>query len=171
MFSICSLTFPSIYKFSFKNEWIKKIEIRFLKIQLLEIHSLGKFLRLSGSSFLLQIPYYFLMFICLFACTGSSGSLVAPCELWVAACGIWFPDQGSNPGPLHRERVFLATRPPGKSQITYFICCLNDIKISTHLIFFFFLSIIDIQHYIGFKWQHNGLMFVNIAKWSPLKSS
>ena len=107
---------------------------------MLEIRSLGKFLRLSGSSFLLQITYYFLMFICLFACTGSSGSLVAPCELWVAACGIWFPDQGSNPGPLHWERVFLATGPPGKSQITYFICCLNDIKISTHLIFFFLFN-------------------------------
>lgn len=58
MFSICSLTFPSLYKFSLKNEWIKKIEIRFLKIQLLEIHSLGKFLRVSGSYFLLQITYY-----------------------------------------------------------------------------------------------------------------
>ena len=27
--------------------------------------------------------------------------LVEACEFLVAACGIWFPDQGSNPGPLH----------------------------------------------------------------------
>ena len=33
----------------------------------------------------------------------------------VAARGIWFPDQGSNPGPLHREHGVLATGPPGKS--------------------------------------------------------
>ena len=32
------------------------------------------------------------------------------------ACGIKFPDQGSNPGPLHWEHAVLATGPPGKSQ-------------------------------------------------------
>ena len=31
-------------------------------------------------------------------------------------CGILFPDQGSNPGPLHWEHGVLATGPPGKSQ-------------------------------------------------------
>ena len=38
-------------------------------------------------------------------------------QLWVlvAACGIWFPDQGSNPGPLHWELGALAPGPPGKS--------------------------------------------------------
>ena len=34
----------------------------------------------------------------------------------VAACGLWFPDQGSNLGPLHWEPWVLATGPPGKSQ-------------------------------------------------------
>ena len=29
------------------------------------------------------------------------GSLLAACEVLVVACGIWFPDQGSNLGPLH----------------------------------------------------------------------
>ena len=36
---------------------------------------------------------------------------------WVlrVACAINFPDQGSNPGPLHWEHGVLATRPPRKS--------------------------------------------------------
>ena len=42
-------------------------------------------------------------------------NLVAPCELLVAACGIYFPDQGSNLGPLHWEHRVLSTVPPGKS--------------------------------------------------------
>ena len=33
----------------------------------------------------------------------------------VVACRIQFPDQGSNPGPLHWDRGVLATRPPGMS--------------------------------------------------------
>ena len=37
-------------------------------------------------------------------------------ELLEAACRILFPDQGSNPGPLHWERGVLATRLTGKSQ-------------------------------------------------------
>ena len=31
----------------------------------------------------------------------SEGSLAVASALLVAACGIWFPDQGSNPGLLH----------------------------------------------------------------------
>ena len=31
------------------------------------------------------------------------------------ACGIQFPDQGSNPGPMHWEHRVLTTVPPGKS--------------------------------------------------------
>ena len=45
-----------------------------------------------------------------------SGSLVAAYKLLVIARGIWFPDQGSNLGPLHWEHGVLATRAPGKSQ-------------------------------------------------------
>ena len=39
------------------------------------------------------------------------------CLCWVsiAACGIWFPDQGLNGGPLHWEQRVLVTGPPGKS--------------------------------------------------------
>ena len=35
-------------------------------------------------------------------------------------CGIQFPDQGSNPGPLHQECGVLSTVPPGKSHIKLF---------------------------------------------------
>ena len=35
----------------------------------------------------------------------------------VASCGLWFPDQGSNPGPLHWELRGLATGPQGKSRL------------------------------------------------------
>ena len=49
-----------------------------------------------------------------------AGYLVAACEIFldvackllVSACGIQFPDQGSNPNPLHWESRFLATGPP-----------------------------------------------------------
>ena len=34
----------------------------------------------------------------------------------VAACGIWFPDQGSNLGPLHWAWAILVTGTLGKSQ-------------------------------------------------------
>ena len=46
------------------------------------------------------------------------------CSMWilpVAASGIWFPDQGSNPGPLHWEHRVLATGPPGKSLFYYLL--------------------------------------------------
>ena len=33
----------------------------------------------------------------------------------VAACGIYFLDQRSSPGPLHWEHGVLAAGPPGKS--------------------------------------------------------
>ena len=40
--------------------------------------------------------------------------LVVTRALLVVSCGIWFPDQGSNLGPLHWERGLLATGPAGK---------------------------------------------------------
>ena len=45
--------------------------------------------------------------------------LVAACELLVAAYGIKFPDQGSNPGPMHWECRVLASRLLGKSLTLY----------------------------------------------------
>ena len=44
----------------------------------------------------------------------------------VAECRIQFPDQGSNPGPLHWEHGVLTTGPPGKAP--FFI-----LLISTHM--------------------------------------
>ena len=35
-------------------------------------------------------------------------------SIFVVACGIEFPDQGLNPGPLHGEQRVLATGLPGK---------------------------------------------------------
>ena len=40
--------------------------------------------------------------------------------VFVAACGIQFPDQGSNPGLLHWECRVLAMGPPGKSLFSIF---------------------------------------------------
>ena len=47
--------------------------------------------------------------------------LIAACELLVAECG---PDQGSNPDTLHGEHGVLATGPPGKSQVFFFLICI-----------------------------------------------
>ena len=41
--------------------------------------------------------------------------LVVACKLLVEASGIQFPDQGSDPGPLHWKCRVLPTVPPGKS--------------------------------------------------------
>ena len=47
-------------------------------------------------------------------------------KLLVAACGIYFPDQGWNPGPLHWKCRVLATGPPGKSlhSLFFFNLCI-----------------------------------------------
>ena len=45
-----------------------------------------------------------------------AGSLVVACKFFVVACGIQFPDQGSNLGPLLWELEVLTPGPPGKSQ-------------------------------------------------------
>ena len=39
-------------------------------------------------------------------------ALVVDCELLVAVCGIYFPDQGSNPRPLHWELGVVTPEPP-----------------------------------------------------------
>ena len=46
-----------------------------------------------------------------------SVSLVAACELLIAAYGIQFPDWGSVADLLHWEHRVLATRSPGKSSV------------------------------------------------------
>ena len=41
------------------------------------------------------------------------------CWALAVACGIWFPDQGLNLGPLHWECSVLTTGPPEKSSTVY----------------------------------------------------
>ena len=59
------------------------------------------------------------------------------CGMWTQlqhACGIQFPNQGSNPGPLHWVHGVLPTGPPGKSlhsiiyQLCYFISLFSHVK-------------------------------------------
>ena len=58
----------------------------------------------------------FLYYVCLLG-SGHVGSLVGAQELLVTA---QFPDQGSNPDPVHWELSVLVTRPPGKLRYTMF---------------------------------------------------
>ena len=51
----------------------------------------------------------------IFSC-GMQDLLLWHVESLVVACGIQFPDKGSNPGPLNWECGVLATGPPGKPQ-------------------------------------------------------
>ena len=63
----------------------------------------------------------------LFGCTGSwlwhlgSSVIIVAHGFLVVACGIKFPDQGSNLGSLHWDYEFLATGPPGKSPVTFLL--------------------------------------------------
>ena len=55
--------------------------------------------------------FFFKLFIYLPALCLSCGTLA----LLVVACGVWFPDQGLNPGPLNWECGVLTTGLPVKS--------------------------------------------------------
>ena len=46
--------------------------------------------------------------------------LVVECRIFVEACGIQFPDQGSNLGPLLWEHGVSSIGPPGKSVVVFF---------------------------------------------------
>ena len=52
---------------------------------------------------------------------GTLAFLVEACKLLVAACGIYFLDQGSNLGPLLWECGVLATGLPENSLNNYFL--------------------------------------------------
>ena len=54
-----------------------------------------------------------------------AGSLVVACERLVAACGIQFPDQGLNLGPLQWELRVLATG-PGVKSLSFFVLKMDD---------------------------------------------
>ena len=55
-------------------------------------------------------------------------------DLLVVACGVYFPDQGLNPGRLHWELRVPTTGPPGKSFL--FVV---GLRVSNFSCFFFFL--------------------------------
>ena len=66
-----------------------------------------------------------------------AGSLVLACEHLVAACGIKFPDQGLNLGPLRWEHVVLATGPLGKSSEPKILNTLASFSENSALYIFF----------------------------------
>ena len=58
--------------------------------------------------------YFFYLFVFLRFYLGAPDPQLRHTGSLVMACGIQFPDQGSNPGPLPWEGRVLATGPPGK---------------------------------------------------------
>ena len=58
--------------------------------------------------------YLFLIFL-IFIYLDALGLSWGTRDLLVLACGIYFLDQESNPGPLHWEHGILTIGPPGKS--------------------------------------------------------
>ena len=63
--------------------------------------------RLEGALFFFFLSILVFLFIWL------QQLLVATCKLLVVTCGIWFPDQQSNPGPLHWAHGVSAAGAPG----------------------------------------------------------
>ena len=62
------------------------------------------------------------MYLTMWGLSCSTGDLLA------VACGIWFPDQGLNPGPLPWEHGVLTAEPPGESRVFILILYFNIIK-------------------------------------------
>ena len=110
---------------------------------------------------------FLLLFVCLFlifnylAVLGLSCSMrdlhcrVWDLQLW-RACGIQFPVQGSNPGPLRWERRVLTAGPPGKSLLFCFLMLQKDLKVAlyrscfyvTNLTVYVILFYLEIQIFI-----------------------
>ena len=63
------------------------------------------------------------------------------------ACGIQFPDQGWNPGPLHWERGVPLTGPPGKSLyiFTNTFYCLLTVAVTVGVIWYLIVVLICIS--------------------------
>ena len=67
-----------------------------------------------------EILHYILFFFFFFLLIHLFG--YAHCGMWgllIVACGIQFPEQGWNLGPMHWEHRVLATGPPEKSPILH----------------------------------------------------
>ena len=78
--------------------------------------SLGKWHSLYVHNEFCQCLKNVYVFTWLFSVLRHAGALGAVCKLLVAACGIKFPDQGTNLDPLRGELGVLAAGPPEKSQ-------------------------------------------------------
>ena len=95
------------------------------------------------------ILYRCLLFIYIFIYLIALGLCCStwPPQLWHAnsqlrhACGIQFPDQGSNLGPLHWEHGVLSTASPGKSlQVSFNFLFLNKFI----YFLFYFLAVLGL---------------------------
>ena len=73
-----------------------------------------------GQGVLLTIGCFFSFLKNLFNCARSQLQHVGPL---VVACGIQFPDQGWNLGPLHWEQGVSATGPPGCPRWLFLFVC------------------------------------------------
>ena len=98
--------------------WESEVQVLFLQI----------------NTFNNSIPILFQLFICLtffyvYLFIWLQWVIVVAYELLAEACGIQFPDQALNLGPLHREHGVLATELPGKS-LSYVINSIYSEKIS-----------------------------------------
>ena len=83
---------------------------------LIMLLSLGKWHSLYVHNEFCQCLKNVYVFTWLFSVLRHAGALGAVCKLLVAACGIKFPDQGTNLDPLRGELGVLAAGPPEKSQ-------------------------------------------------------
>ena len=92
------LDFRCCHRVPEKEHWTSK-KSAILWVLLFKIYG-------SGYIFLINL------FLCIYLAVPSCG-----CGMRTLSCSMWnwFPDQGSNPGPLHWEHRVLATGPPGKS--------------------------------------------------------
>ena len=82
----------------------------------------------TPTSMLLLILFLKILFIYLAVLGLSCSTQDLRSSLWhtgslVVECGIQFPDQGSNLGPLHSEHGVLATGPSGKSPCVLDLPC------------------------------------------------
>ena len=106
----------------------------------------------------------------------------------VAACGIYFPDQESNPSPLHWKLTVLACGPPGKSlyiflffltwcyfalnRLQYHInitfTCTGKPKKKKKIVWLTFFTVCSIE--VGWNWTRN-ISEVCLCSWVSIKQT
>ena len=91
------------------------------KDQFVHCKELTCFLSLFQSIGLHPYLFFFNILFFIIYLFGSTGSQLRHAHSLVAACGVQFPDQRSNSGPLPWEQRVLATAPPGKSVLIFLV--------------------------------------------------